>query len=163
MLAKDDFGNLKFNEDGAPYYETLGGRSAVGKELLHVGDILTTDGSFWNDYDFFDSDSIEKSATGVVMKTVANIIPYLIPGFGQYYAGFEIARSLVESLPELYKGVASIAGINSDFDGANELAAYAARFNSSISDEGQKSMFSFESIGNMAVDSIKQLYAQRGV
>jgi hypothetical protein len=45
ILAKDENGNLKFNEEGSPYYETLGGRSAIGQELLHVSDILTTDGS----------------------------------------------------------------------------------------------------------------------
>jgi hypothetical protein len=163
ILAKDENGNLKFNEEGSPYYETLGGRSAIGQDLLHVGDILTTDGSAWNQYDFFDSDSMEKSATGTVMKTAISIAPYLIPGFGKYVAGFEIARSLLESLPELYKGVVSIAGIDSDFASANELAAYAARLNSSTSDEGQQSLFSFENIGNMAVDSIKQLYSQRAV
>lgn len=163
VLAVDENGNLKLNEDGSPYYETLGGRSAVGKDLLHVSDILTTDGSVWNQYDFFDSDGIEKSAFGTVMKTVVSVVPYFIPGVGQYVAGFEVARSLTESLPELYKSVVSIAGINSDFSDANELAAFAARFNSSISDEGSQGLFTFESIGNMAVESIKQLYAQRAV
>lgn len=97
------------------------------------------------------------------MKTVVSVVPYFIPGVGQYVAGFEVARSLTESLPELYKSVVSIAGINSDFSDANELAAFAARFNSSISDEGSQGLFTFESIGNMAVESIKQLYAQRAV
>lgn len=163
VLAKDEKGNLKLNEDGSPYYETLGGRSAVGKELLHVSDILTTDGSVWNQYDFFDSDGLDKTAFGTVMKTATSIVPYLIPGVGQYVAMFEIGRSLMESLPELYKGVSSLMGITSDFSTANEIAAFASRFNSSISDAGAQKLLSFESIGNMAVDSIKQLYAQRAV
>lgn len=97
------------------------------------------------------------------MKTAASVVPYLIPGIGQYVAMFEIGRSLVESLPELYKGVASLLGSDSDFSTANEIAAYASRLNSSLSDEGTQKLFSFENIGNIAVDSIKQLYAQRGV
>ena len=97
------------------------------------------------------------------MKTATSILPYLIPGMGQYVAMFEVGRSLMESLPELYKGVSSLVGNNSDFSTANEIAAFASRFNSSLSDAGAQKLFSFESIGNMAVDSIKQLYAQRTV
>lgn len=95
------------------------------------------------------------------MKTAVSIAPYLIPGVGQYVAMFEIGRSLVESLPELYKGVSSLAGSDLGFSTANEIAAFASRFNSSVSDAGAQKLLSFESIGNMAVDSIKQLYAQR--
>jgi hypothetical protein len=133
----------------------------VGQELLHVSDILTTDGSAWNQYDFFDSDGLDKTAFGTVMKTAVSIAPYLIPGVGQYVAMFEIGRSLVESLPELYKGVSSLAGSDLGFSTANEIAAFASRFNSSVSDAGAQKLLSFESIGNMTVDSIKQLYAQR--
>ena len=118
-------------------------------------------GSAWNQYDFFDSDGLDKTAFGTVMKTAVSIAPYLIPGVGQYVAMFEIGRSLVESLPELYKGVSSLVGSDLGFSTANEIAAFASRFNSSVSDAGAQKLLSFESIGNMAVDSIKQLYAQR--
>lgn len=38
-------GDLKFNEEGDTYYEYLNGRNIAGKELLHVTDVLTEDGS----------------------------------------------------------------------------------------------------------------------
>lgn len=38
-------GDLKFNAEGKPYYETLSGREMYGKDLLRRSDILTVDGS----------------------------------------------------------------------------------------------------------------------
>jgi hypothetical protein len=38
-------GDYKFNENGDPYYETLGNRSLTGKDILHISDTLTVDGS----------------------------------------------------------------------------------------------------------------------
>jgi hypothetical protein len=52
-------GERKLNEDGLPYYETLGGRSVYGKQVLNKFNTLTTDGSFANRFDFFDSDDLE--------------------------------------------------------------------------------------------------------
>ena len=57
-------GDNKIGNDGEYYYETLGGRSIIGKKVLSIGDILTPEDSALNKYDFFDSDDIEKSAGG---------------------------------------------------------------------------------------------------
>jgi len=38
--------------------------------------------------DFFDSDGYEKSLGGVAMKTIASVLPYMIPGFNAYYGAF---------------------------------------------------------------------------
>jgi hypothetical protein len=38
-------GEYKLDEYGNPFYEKLGDRSSSDKEVLHVSDILTTDGS----------------------------------------------------------------------------------------------------------------------
>jgi hypothetical protein len=38
-------GDYKFNEYGDPYYETLGNRPLTGKDILHISDTLTVDGS----------------------------------------------------------------------------------------------------------------------
>lgn len=46
-------GDLKFNEDGDTYYETLGNREIYGKQVLGIEDTLTVDGSAWNKYDFW--------------------------------------------------------------------------------------------------------------
>jgi hypothetical protein len=42
-----------------PYYETLGGRNIYGKQVLNKFNMLTTDGSFANQFDFFDADDLE--------------------------------------------------------------------------------------------------------
>jgi len=38
-------GDLKYNENGMPYYETLGDRDIVGRDVLHFTDTITEDGS----------------------------------------------------------------------------------------------------------------------
>jgi len=62
----DSYGNLihqkgekKLDNEGLPYYETLGGRSVYGKQVLNKFNVITTDGSFANKFDFFDSDDLE--------------------------------------------------------------------------------------------------------
>ena len=40
------------------YYEKLDGRDVYGRRVLNKMNVLTTDGSYLNRYDFFDSDDI---------------------------------------------------------------------------------------------------------
>ena len=69
------------DEDGMPFYrEVAPGEEIYGQDVLHISDTLTDDLSSWNKYDFFDSDGVEKSIGGTIMKTAVNVIPYLIPG-----------------------------------------------------------------------------------
>lgn len=161
-------GDLKYNELGDPYYETLGGRSVEGKDLLHYSDTLTVDGSSWNKYDFFDSDGLDKSVGGTIAKTAAIIAPMFIPGFGLYYGGFTAALELGEFLPLLYKSIAGIAtGDTSDLssvDTANSIQGYFARFNSSQSDYArQAGFFSAENLGEIARMASMQLFQQRAI
>lgn len=161
-------GDLKYNEFGDPYYETLGGRSVEGKDLLHYSDTLTVDGSSWNKYDFFDSDGLDKSVGGTIAKTAAIIAPMFIPGFGLYYGGFTAALELGEFLPLLYKSIVGIAaGDTSDLssiDKANSIQGYFSRFNSSQSDYArQAGFFSAENLGEIARMASMQLFQQRAI
>lgn len=160
-------GEYKFDDQGNPFYEKLGSRSSVNKEVLHVSDILTTDGSVWNKYDFFDSDGLTKSAFGTVAKTVASVVPYFIPyaNINVIWGAAEAARQLSTALPELYKSIIGLAGFDVDKNSktANRIAGFARRLDASLSDEGKKRFFSLENIGNIAVDSIGQLMQQRAV
>ena len=84
-------GDLKLNENGTYYYENLDGRSVYGKRVLNKFNTLTTDGSAWNKYDFFDSDSIEqKSIGGSVAKNLALVGSMFIP-----YVGWGVAAASV--------------------------------------------------------------------
>ena len=155
-------GELKYNEEGDPYYEYLNGRSLAGKELLHASDILTVDGSNWNKYDFFDSDGLDKSAVGVIAKTIAKIAPSFIPYVGGFYAAAGASMELGKLLPELYKSIEGIVDNDSSNNKtANSIGAWFHRFDTSISDKGRNKMLSFENIGNMVANSSLQLIQQR--
>ena len=161
-------GDLKYNDLGDPYYETLGGRDVEGKDLLHYSDVLTTDGSAWNKYDIFDSDGLDKSVGSTIAKTAFKILPMFIPYVGQTYGYFTAALELGELLPLLYKGIAGIAaGDTSDMssvDTANTIQGYFSRFNSSQSDYArQAGFFTIENIGEIAQMASMQLFQQKAI
>lgn len=161
-------GDLKYNDLGDPYYETLGGRDVEGKDLLHYSDVLTIDGSSWNKYDVFDSDGLDKSVGSTITKTALKILPMFIPYVGQAYGYFTAALELGELLPLLYKGIAGIAaGDTSDMssvDTANTVQGYFARFNSSQSDYARQSgFFTLENIGEIAQMASMQLFQQKAI
>lgn len=158
-------GDLKYNEHGDPYYETLGKRSLAGKDLLHVSDTLSVDGSKWNKYDFFDSDGIDKSVAGTIAKTVTKMIPMFIPYVGTAYGAMTAAIELGKTFPALYKAVAGIAtgdlSNSKSAQTANEIQAWFSKFDSSTSDKGKNGFFTLENIGTVIADSSKQLFQQR--
>ena len=78
-IVKHSKGDLKYNDEGTYYYETLAGREAYGRKFKSMFDSFTVDGSAANKYDFFDSDGLDKSVTGTVMKTVTSLAPLFVP------------------------------------------------------------------------------------
>lgn len=76
-------GDLKLNDNGKPYYETLGNREIYNKDVLRMSDVLTVDGSPWNAVDIFDKDDIKVGAGKVALNMVARVAPYLVPGVGE--------------------------------------------------------------------------------
>lgn len=97
-------GDLKLNENGAYYYENLAGRSVYGKTVLNKMNVITTDGSFLNKYDFFDSDDLEqKSIGGQLMKELALVGSMFIPYVGPYIATLSIATQSAGFLSTLGK------------------------------------------------------------
>lgn len=88
-------GDLKTNQDGEFYYEKLDGRDVYGRRVLNKMNVLTTDGSFWNKYDFFDSDDIQqKSVGGTVMKNLALVGSMFIPYVGPWITGLSVATQM---------------------------------------------------------------------
>jgi hypothetical protein len=122
-------GENKVGNDGQYYYETLGGRSLIGKKVLSIGDILTPEDSALNKYDFFDSDDVEKSAAGVIAKNLALVAPLIFLGpeaslSSLLYNGFFVTKELAKSLPMLYQMVGMITGNEKDNETLNTLAAW---------------------------------------
>lgn len=168
----DDKGNIihrkgetKLNEEGLPYYETLNGRSIIGKDVLSSLDIVTKEGTLVNKYDFFDADSLDKSAAGVIVKNVAAVAPlfFLGPVGATIYGGYFVARELAKAAPMAYEILTMLGDSHEDAAFLNTMAAYGHKLSGSTSDYARNNMFSFENFGNLISDVALQWQQQMAV
>lgn len=141
-------GEYKLNEKGEFYIETLGDRSSVGKQVVSAFDYITPEDSMWNNYDFFDSDDLEKSIGGSIMKTIVTLAPLMIPGVNTAYSGILIGRELLKAAPMLY----SQFTLGQESLLLNELSAQSKKFTTSVSDYAQQNLFSFENFAGLMGD-----------
>ena len=162
--TKHKKGDYKLNEEGTYYYETLGGRSPIGKQVLSSLDTLTVDGTRLNKYDFFDSDDIEKSVGGVIAKNVATLIPMFVGGpIGTAYSTALIAREMAKSLPMLYGMTTALFSDSETPKWMNTIAAMGDKFTSGTSDYAKEHTFSVENFGNLISDVALQWGQQKGI
>lgn len=158
-------GDLKVNEQGKYYYETLNGRSLAGKKVLSGFDNLTIDGSALNKYDFFDSDDKEKSIGGTIMKTAVSILPLFISGpIATVYISALTARELIKTLPMIDGVFGTINNADTPFTRmANTLAGKALAATSSSSDYAQESNMNVENVSNLMSDVALQWGQQKAI
>lgn len=162
-------GDWKLDDNGNFYIEKLGNREIYGKQIVNPVDILTTEGSAFNKVDFLDSDGKSKSMASTAAKLVVEIAPFLIPGVQTFYGGYKMAMGLAYVLPTFYKAIEGLftgdvsAGNESDlWKAMNSSQGYLAKYNqSSVSEEGNTSLFNFEQLGSMVSDIYSQIYEQR--
>ena len=119
---------------GTYYYESLGDRSIYGREVLSGFDTLTTDGSFWNQYDFLDSDDIKKSTFGSLSRAVVQIAPVFIPYVNTAYMMTRIGISMAEIMPTIGK-----IFLGSDNKLMSQIESWNKAFSFSTSDYTQGS------------------------
>lgn len=154
-------GEYKLNENGVPYYETLGGRDVYGKQVLNKMNILTTDGSFANKFDFFDSDDInQKSIGGTILKNAALVGTMFIPGgIGATIIGANVAMQsagLLATIGKLFVG--------NDSETLNNIQGWAKTVNrSSQTEYASSNTWCGENFLNMIGDTIGQLAEQRWI
>jgi hypothetical protein len=131
----------------------LNGRSVVGKEFVSALDLITVDDSKANKYDFFDSDSMDKSAVGSTVKNLVAAAPlcFLGPTGAAVYGGIFVARELSKALPML-ADVFTLFGEDQDSKFLNTAAAYGHKFTGSTSEYAKTHLFSYENIANLATD-----------
>ena len=159
-------GDLKYNDRGLPYYETLGGRSISGKQVLAYSDSITKEGSWLNKYDFFDSDDLDKSMIGTLTKTVFTVAPYLIPGVGEVLGAATAFEAINRVLPVLTKAIYGAANGDSESklgETLNRWEGWMAKFDPSVSDKSQANLVTFENLGNLISSISGQLFQQRVV
>lgn len=159
-------GELKLDEYGVPYYEELGDREIYGRDVLHYTDTLSEDGSKWNKYDFFDSDGLDKSIGGTVVKTAFKIAPYFIPYVNYAWGAINASMEIAQLLPTLGKAVNGTITNNENTalnKSLNKWESYLERFESSVSDHSRDKMVTAENFGNLVADISTQLWQQRVV
>lgn len=156
-------GDWKTDSNGNYYTEYLGDRELLDQQVVSLSDILTDEGTLLNRMDFFDSDGYDKSTFGTIMKSTAAIIPYLIPGFREYYAGFTVIAGLASVLPTFYKSFESIMGGGSELESSSVTAIenWFRKYNPSKSYKGRESFWTLESMGELVADVWAQTYQQR--
>ena len=158
-------GEYMFDEKtGDPFYQVLGKKESYGREVLRYTDILTVDGTTLNKIDFFDSDGLTKSVGGVIAKTAFQIIPLLIPGFGEVYGTIGVFTGLASIMPTFAKGINGIiTGSNDNFLGRGFTQAenWLQRFAPTQSDAGKSGFFNLENISDILSSSATQLYSQK--
>jgi hypothetical protein len=124
--VKHKKGENKLNDNGTYYYETLNGRSPIGKQVLSSLDTLTVDGKGINKYDFFDSDDIEKSIPGVIAKNVMAIAPLFLGPVGEIYSAALVGREIAKSLPMVYNMTTALITDSDAPKWMNTIAAKAS-------------------------------------
>jgi hypothetical protein len=163
-------GEWKTDQNGRFYMETVGDREAYGLEIASVWDTLTSEGTFMNSMNVFESDDKEKSIAGTTMKLVLNILPYCIPVVNKVWGGLHMAYGLASIMPAFYKSFEGIflGGDNKQYDDNTLLWQWATKaenwfkhWEGSLSDEGRKSFWTYEQIGGMVGDIFSQIYEQR--
>lgn len=148
-------GDLKLNERGTVFYENLQGRDIYDKQVLSKLDIITTDGSKWNKYDFFDSDDKDKSYIGSIAKVAATLLPLATP-IAPYYAGLGVAlqtAKLGSTLGKIFLG--------NDNKTLSSIEGFISSVSPSVSDASMEQVWTVENMLNLVGDTFLQLQQQR--
>lgn len=150
-------GDLKLNENGTYYMETLSGRSPAGKQVKSIFDSITNDMEKSNKYDFLDSDGLDKSVTGSIVKTASVLAPALFP---KVYAPLLIGVALMDIIPTLYY---TSFGLKEDNPLLNTMQGMSRSFKGSVSEYSQRNAMSTENFCNLISDVVLQLITQKYV
>ena len=162
-------GDYKYNEFGKPYYETLEGKTPVNRQMLTIWDTVTVDGSTQDKWNYMSSDDKEKTITGSILKATTRMLPYAIPGFGQFYAWSTAAMTLAEFGPQIGKMIGGFMSgdefKNSDtYSLLNSMEGWSKSISaSSVSDESMDKMWTFENVFSILPEVFIQLKEQRAI
>lgn len=153
-------GDLKLDDTGNFYYEKLDGRDVYGRRVLNKMNVLTVDGSWANQLDFFDSDDLnQKNPVGSIMKNLALVGTMFLPYVGPWIAGISVATQLYGLLGTLGK-MATMDSTNPTFSAMEGWAKSVSRQNAST-EYAQSHTWCLENMINLVGDVMGQLREQR--
>lgn len=150
-------GSPKYDEDGNPYYERLGGRNIYGKQVLSSWDTLTIDGSAWNKFDFFDADDKDSSFTKTLIRDAIKVIPAFIPGINTWYIGARVTMNVADLMAKTTK----VFGLDTEL--ASQVEGFTQGLSFSTSDYSGEHTWTAENILNLGADVFTQLAEQRWI
>ena len=167
QMVRHSAGDWKVDSFGQLYVEKIGNREIYGKQVVNPTDILTTDGSIFNKFDFLDSDGREKSIGKIAAKTIIEIAPLLIPGFNTYYGGMKAAVGLATVMPTFLKSFEGmLLGDSKQYgdDPITKAENWMYKYRTpSTSDSGSESMWNAEQMAEMVTGIFSQIYEQRAM
>ena len=155
---KDD---LKLNENGTYYYEDLDGRSVYGRQVLNKFNTFTTDGSWWNQYDFLDSDDLnQKSVAGSVAKNLFLVGSMFLP-----YVGWGVAAASVGTQLAGLVGTFGKMLVGSDSPTLSSLEGFSQSWNRQTlkSQYARENILCWENFIDLIGDTTAQLREQRAI
>lgn len=157
--VKHKKGEMKLNENGTYFYENLDGRDVYGRQVLNKMNTLTTDGSKWNKYDFFDSDGLEEKSVGAsILKNAALVGTMFIPYVGPWVAGLSVASQAVGLMGTLGK---MLTGSDSPTFSAMEGWSKSVNRQTAKSQYAQENTWCWENFIDLIGDCAGQLKEQR--
>lgn len=164
QMVQHKKGEYKLNKYGLPYTETLNGRSLVNKEVVSGFDFLTVDGKGINQYDYFDSDGLNKSVTGTIMKSVTAIAPMLMgPYVAPIYSGILVGRELMKTFPMLYGLTTSWFNTPAENSTLNKLAGIGQSLTTGTSEQGKSSLLNIEVLSDLITSVALQWGQQKAI
>ncbi len=152
-------GDLKLDNEGNFFYEKLDGRDVYGRSVLNKMNVLTTDGSFWNKFDFFDSDDLnQQNPVANVLKNAALVGTMFVSGIGPWVRGLSIATQLAGVGATFMKMLAG-----DDMPILNEIEGLSKSFNrqTARTQYAQEHTWCWENFINLIGDVMGQLAEQR--
>lgn len=162
-------GEMKYNEMGKPFYETLEGATPVSRQILSPWDTITNDGSNQDKWNFMSGDDKDKSITGSIMRSAARIIPYAVPGLGQWYALATAALTAAEFTPQIGKMIGGFVS-GDDFKTTdmykwlNTTESFAKSMSANqVSDNSMGKIWTWENMITMVPEIFIQLKQQRAI
>lgn len=163
-LGYHEAGEWILDKNGEVFTQYTPKTDLLHSEIVSTWDILSDEGSWANSLDVFDSDDLHKSTTGIVIKNIFKIAPYLFPQTRGIWGAVQAAYSTMSSLPTLYKqldALASNSSTSNAYMAASGMEHWMKKFDTSTTDASKESFFNAENLFGLVSEVWGQIHQQK--